>query len=62
MHLFIKSCKYYIEWKYHYGDGSQSQPAFTCLKSTIEPSEQCVKSVQLNNKNTSLTSLRRLYC
>ena len=34
-----------------------SQPVFICLKLTMETSEQCVKSVKVNNKNTRTTSL-----
>lgn len=37
--------------------GCTSQPAFTCLKSTMEPPEQWVKSVQSNNKEIGTTSV-----
>ena len=43
-------------------NGKYTHPAFTCSKSTIETPEQCVKSVQSNNKDTKTTSMTSFWC
>ena len=40
----------------------QTQSTFTCSLSTVETSEQCVKFVQVNNKDTRTMLLTTLWC
>ena len=50
---------YWFEW---FILMSLIKPVFTCLKSTMETSEQCANLFKVNNKDTRMTSMTWFLC